>query len=233
MTDQPRRAATITRRDFIGASSSAVVAAAAFARLAGAQQTDQKSDKQPDQQVRMTMSGPMDEQRYRPVSLPPKPNAAPSMTDVQRDELERGIHCMCGCTLDIYTCRTTDFTCPVSPSMHADVLRLVADGYSGPEILAAFVVVYGERVLMSPPRSGFNWAAYLAPFVALGAGGILVAALVRHWRPVTATTTAPSAGPPGQPVAGTSPAPAGGPAVANATPEELAKLDAAIRDDRA
>jgi len=226
----------MTRRDFIAASS-AVAVTAAFARLAGAQKTDQKTDQQPDQQVRTTMSGPMDEGRYRPVLRPAKPNAMASMTDVQRDELEHGIHCMCGCTLDIYTCRTTDFTCPVSPSMHADVVRLVAGGYSGPEILAAFVLVYGERVLMSPPRSGFNWAAYLAPFVALGAGGILVAALVRHWRPVAATTTAASASPPGLPAAETSAgmneAPAGRPTAAEATPEELAKLDAALRDDRA
>jgi cytochrome c-type biogenesis protein CcmH len=217
------RAATITRRDFIAASSAAF-ATAAFARLAGAQQTDQE--------VRMTMSGPMDEGRYRPVSRPPKPNATPSMTDLQRDELERGIHCMCGCTLDIYTCRTTDFTCPVSPSMHADVVRLVAGGYPGPEILAAFVLVYGERVLMSPPRAGFNWAAYLAPFVALGAGGILVAALVRHWRPATASTSQgteldrrSTAGPT---------APLGDRSTTTgATPEEKARLEAAIHDDMA
>src|SRR6185436_17181881 len=58
----------------------------------------------------------MDQSAARPVRLPPKPNAVPLLTDDQRDDLEQRIHCQCGCTLSVYICRTTDFSCQVSPA---------------------------------------------------------------------------------------------------------------------
>ncbi len=193
-----------TRREF-------VVAAAAVAATALHGEAQEGG-----QEVRTTMSGPMDENRYRPVILAPKANAVASMNDEQRDALEHQIHCVCGCPLDVYTCRTTDFICPVSPQMHGDVVRLIAGGYTAPEILAAFVAVYGERVLMAPLRSGFNWAGYLAPFVAIGTAGIVVAGLITRWRAASTRAIATDHTPIAR---------------ANATPDELARLDAAIRDD--
>ena len=75
-------------------------------------------------------------------------------------QLEHQIRCQCGCTLDVYTCRTTDFSCQVSPAMHRDVMSLVEGGYSAQEILDAFVDTYGERALMAPKKEGFNLAGY-------------------------------------------------------------------------
>ena len=160
----------------------------------------------------------MNQLASRPVSLPPKPGARPSMTAAQRDALEHHIKCQCGCTLDVYTCRTTDFSCRVSPSMHRDVMALVAGGYSAPEIMKAFTDVYGEQVLMQPTKEGFNLVGYFAPFVALGGGAAVVFALIRRWgsRAASATATRPLGAPPG----------------VDASPEELARLDAAVREDR-
>lgn len=154
----------------------------------------------------------MVEGTYRPVRLPDK-GSGPSMSEADRDVLEHGIRCQCSCTLDVYTCRTTDFSCSVSPAMHRDVMALVAGGHSAQEILDAFVGVYGERVLMAPKKEGFNWAAYLVPFAALGGGAALVTALVRKWG-----REAP------EPAAVTS-------LPVDATPEELARLNAAVRND--
>ncbi len=142
-------------------------------------------------QAVQTFNGPMADANdvYRPVSLPPKANAQASLTDAERDELEHQIHCQCGCNLDVYTCRTTDFACSVSPAMHADVLGLVSGGHSAPEILAAFKAVYGEKVLMAPVKSGFNLVGYTMPFVALGAGAVVVASLLKRWK-VRARTVA-------------------------------------------
>ena len=132
------------------------------------------------------------------------------MSDDARDALEHRIHCQCGCTLDIYTCRTTDFTCPVSPQMHRDVMSLVAGGYTADEIIATFASTYGDKVLMAPPRQGFNWAGYLTPGVAVGTGTLVLIALLKHWhKPETRV------------------------AVTNvdATSDELKRLDEAIRRD--
>src|SRR5689334_17534487 len=81
----------------------------------------------------------MDQQASRPVRLPPKPGARAVVSAAERDELEHRLRCQCGCTLDVYTCRTTDFSCQVSPAMHHDVMALVSGGYSAQEIVDAFV----------------------------------------------------------------------------------------------
>ena len=189
------------RRDFVRRLPALGAAAVLAARL-GAQE-----------QTRSTATNTMmDQGAARGVRRPPKPGAAPSMTPDERDALEHRLRCQCGCTLDIYTCRTTDFTCQVSPAMHRDVMWLVEGGYGAQEIIDAFVGEYGERVLMAPTKQGFNWAGYLVPFAAMGGAGVAVAALIRRWGRDRGTATAT-------------------PLRVDATPDELRRLDAAVRDD--
>jgi cytochrome c-type biogenesis protein CcmH len=162
-----------------------------------------------------TFSGPMAnaQEVYRPVKLEPKLGAQPTMTPEQRDDLEHRIKCQCGCVLDVFTCRTTDFSCSVSPAMHGDVLALVDGGYTGPEILAAFQAAYGERVLMEPVKRGFNLLGYTMPFIVLGSGAVVIAAVLRRWRSRAPATVVV------------------GEREVSATSEELARLDAAVRSD--
>ena len=193
----------VSRRQFLLAIPALGLAAAAFPRQIRGQVAVQ------------TFNGPMLDANevYHAVTLAAKPGAQPSMTDAQRDDLEHQIHCQCGCNLDVYTCRTTDFACSVSPAMHADVMGLVAGGHTAPEILAAFRSVYGEKVLMAPLKSGFNLVGYTMPFVALGTGAVIVAALLKRWKSRT-------------------PALAGiQPLHVDATEGELAALDAAVKRD--
>jgi len=95
--------------------------------------------------------------------------------------IERGLRCTCGCNLDVYTCRTTDFTCATSPAMHRAVLARLDSGMTAEQVIAAFQAQYGEVVMMAPPKHGFNWAAYLMPFVGLFAGIVIVALVIRRW----------------------------------------------------
>jgi cytochrome c-type biogenesis protein CcmH len=159
----------------------------------------------------------MNQEAAKSARRPPKPGARASMSNDERDALEHQIRCQCGCTLDVYTCRTTDFSCQVSPAMHRDVIALVEGGYSAREILDAFVGTYGERALMAPRREGFNLAGYLVPFAALGAGfaGLIVALRRMQRRPATI---------PGAGVATIEPPRLG-------SDDELARLQAAIRRD--
>lgn len=195
-----------TRRGFLSALG-AGLATASFARVLDAQQAIQGVNTG-------TANVPMDEARYRPVHLPSR-GTGPSMTDAQRDALEHKIHCQCGCTLDVFTCRTTDFSCQVSPPMHHDVMALVAGGYSAQEIINAFVSVYGERVLMEPGKRGFDLTAWVMPFVALGGGTALVIALIRRWRQPAAEPESVRTLP------------------MNATADELSRLDKLVRHDDA
>lgn len=161
---------------------------------------------------------PMDPGAYREVRRAPKAGAAARLTTAERDELEHRLGCACPCSLSIYTCRTTDFSCGISPQMHRDVLQLVEGGYSADEIIAAFVDTYGESVLMAPTKEGFNLVGYAMPFAAIAVGAVAIGALIRRWRQAEQAAGRAAAMP-------TSVAPAA------ATDDELARLDAAVRND--
>jgi len=95
--------------------------------------------------------------------------------------LESKLRCTCGCNLDVFTCRTTDFTCTTSPAMHRVVLARLDSGMTADQVLAAFERQYGEVVFMQPPKRGFNLAAYIMPFVGLLAGLLIVGLVIRGW----------------------------------------------------
>lgn len=130
--------------------------------------------------------------------------------------VEHRLRCTCGCNLDIYTCRTTDFACSVSPRLHREALALQDEGKSAQEIVDAFVARYGEQILMAPKPEGFNLAGYLVPgALILLAGGLLTVRLLRRTRvPADRPLT-------GQ--ADSSDAPLG-------TPEELERLRRALAE---
>jgi cytochrome c-type biogenesis protein CcmH len=130
--------------------------------------------------------------------------------------IEQRLACNCGCTLDVFTCRTTDFSCTYSPRLHREVLALRAQGKNAQEILDAFVAKYGEKALMAPKAQGFNWLGYLVPGTAiLLAAGALLAVIGR--RKATATIAA-------------SAEPGGSAAQVTATPEELERLRRALAE---
>jgi cytochrome c-type biogenesis protein CcmH len=132
--------------------------------------------------------------------------------------VEKRLRCTCGCGLDIYTCRTTDFTCTYSPQLHKEVLALEDEGKSADEIVEAFVAKYGEKVLMAPKPEGFNLAGYIVPGLAvLLVGGIMFAVLRRRTRMLAVARGGQEAGAPVAEGRGATAAPA-------ATPEELERL---------
>ncbi len=202
------------RRDFLGGALLGGVALVATTPLLGQDSTQATPGAGPATGNTSNLFD-MNQTAAKTVRRPPKRDAVASMSPEQRDALEHDIRCQCGCTLDVYTCRTTDFSCQVSPAMHRDVMSLVEGGYPAREILDAFVDTYGERALMAPRKQGFNLAGYLAPFavLALGAAGLVfvLRGMQRRSVAVKAATDAPVA-----PLA---------------TDDEMARLDAAIKRD--
>jgi cytochrome c-type biogenesis protein CcmH len=61
------------------------------------------------------------------------------------------------------------------------VRELVEQGKSREEILAYFVSRYGEFVLLSPTKRGFNLLVWILPFLALIVGGCGVYLVARRW----------------------------------------------------
>ena len=161
----------------------------------------------------------MNQGAARTVHLPPKPGVKAHVSNAERDQVEKKLRCQCGCTLDVYTCRTTDFACEVSPAMHRDINALIEGGYGAQEIIDAFVNSYGEKVLMAPTKSGFNLVGWTMPFGALLVGGGVLAVLLRRWRRRAAVASAEAATPAARMRA----------TGVDASDEELARLEAAVR----
>jgi cytochrome c-type biogenesis protein CcmH len=137
---------------------------------------------------------------FRPDVVQERAVATAADNDPEVKQAEHRLKCTCGCNLDIYTCRTTDFTCAYSPELHKEVLALRAAGKSPDEVVAAFVAKYGEQVLMAPIPRGFNLAGYLVPgaAVALASAGLAFFLLRRSRRMAEVAARIPAAPTPAQ-----------------------------------
>ncbi len=140
----------------------------------------------------------------------PRTPTDPRENEAEVQAIEQRLACNCGCTLDVFTCRTTDFSCTYSPALHREVLALRESGKTAQEILDAFVAKYGEKALMAPRPQGFNWVGYLLPGAAILAAGAGLIAVISRRRMAVAAGSAPPA--------------TGSTVASNATPEELERL---------
>jgi cytochrome c-type biogenesis protein CcmH len=176
----------------------------------------------PLQQAQEPLAGQGEVGTLRDPGAAGRPRAPTEIADYDEriKTIEQRLACNCGCTLDVFTCRTTDFTCTYSPRLHREVVELDRAGETAEEILDAFVAKYGEKALMAPKPEGFNLWGYLLPGSAiLAAGGALVAFISR--RKVAVAGGADPATP------GASRLPSAG---ASATPEEMDRLRRALAE---
>ncbi len=80
-----------------------------------------------------------------------------------------------------------DLWCPLCSGVRLDACELkacdqmkdviaikLAEGEDAESIKDYFIEQYGPQVLGEPPREGFNWLAWILPFVALALGGVFL-----------------------------------------------------------
>lgn len=109
---------------------------------------------------------------------------APLHLDAQKTDraksLGRKLMCMCGCGQILTECN--HINCPSSGPMLKELDQHVAAGEADDLIVQDFVQEYGEKVLSSPPSTGFNSIAWYIPGVAFALGLGIVLTLIRLWR---------------------------------------------------
>ena len=125
----------------------------------------------------------------------PRAPTAPDENEAEIQAIEGRLACNCGCTLDVFTCRTTDFSCTYSPKLHREVLALRNQGLSAQQVLDAFVAKYGEKALMAPKPKGFNLAGYLVPGAAIATAGAALMLVIGRRRSAAAPAGTPGAPP--------------------------------------
>jgi len=103
----------------------------------------------------------------------------PSLSNAQTaifSDVESSLMCTCGSTMVLSNCQ-----CGTADKMRAKIKSMIAQGMSKDEILASYVQIFGETVLSTPTKEGFNLTAWITPFLAIGAVGFLLYKAVFRW----------------------------------------------------
>ncbi len=93
------------------------------------------------------------------------------------------------------TCHTTldQSSSPVANRMRNFIRARIAAGETKSEIKRRLVADFGEQVLASPPKRGFNLLAWVIPPVAVLAGAVVLGVLAVRWSRGRAAAPAPAA----------------------------------------
>lgn len=103
---------------------------------------------------------------FFPISAYPTPTS----------EIEKQLMCYCGCAMVLASCQ-----CANAEKMRAEIQSKLDAGIPAQRIIQEYVAMHGEKVLSAPTKRGFNLTAWIAPFVAVAAGMMILYFLVREF----------------------------------------------------
>jgi cytochrome c-type biogenesis protein CcmH len=69
----------------------------------------------------------------------------------------------------------------IAQNMKGFIARRIAAGDTKSEIKDGLVAQFGPQVLAAPPRSGFNWLAWVLPLAGLALGAFVVGLAAWRW----------------------------------------------------
>jgi cytochrome c-type biogenesis protein CcmH/NrfF/thiol-disulfide isomerase/thioredoxin len=107
------------------------------------------------------------------------PFGTPVTSDV---EVGRRAHSL-GQSLRCPVCRSqavADSSSPAARAMRQEIESMVREGYTDDQIIDFFADLYGDGVLLAPPKSGVNLVAWFAPLFAILVGGLVLLTVLRR-----------------------------------------------------
>ena len=108
------------------------------------------------------------------LALSPARAYAATVSDISKQFI-----CQCGCNMVLFNC--THAECGSRSAMTALITQKLDQGQSEEQIIQFFVSQYGEQVLASPPKKGFNLTAWILPFAAILVGGLVIYITLKKW----------------------------------------------------
>lgn len=99
--------------------------------------------------------------------------------------------CDCGCNPQ----SIKDCACSRADELREALAVDARAGKSGDAIIASYVSKHGQKILVSPPASGFNLIAWTGPAIGLLGAAVMIAFMVRRWQRASAahpTETVPA-----------------------------------------
>ena len=105
--------------------------------------------------------------------------AAPASAASPLSNLSQQLVCQCGCTLTVANC--THQECSSREEMTRLIVQKLDEGLSEPQVIQYFVAQYGEQVLASPTKKGFNLVAWILPFAVIIVGAAIIYLALKRW----------------------------------------------------
>jgi cytochrome c-type biogenesis protein CcmH len=105
--------------------------------------------------------------------------AVPVTATATMSDIGKELICQCDCSMVLTNC--THAKCSSRDSINSTISEKLDQGESKEQIIGYFVNVYGERVLASPPKKGFNLLLWVLPFAAIVAGGVVISLTLKTW----------------------------------------------------
>jgi cytochrome c-type biogenesis protein CcmH len=116
------------------------------------------------------------------VLLGASPLAAQELRQADNDprvrEVASRLACYCGCS----TQSIADCTCGVASKSRGEILASLEEGASVQHVVDSWVERFGARILLEPPRQGFNLLGWFLPGAVLLASGLMLVLALRRWR---------------------------------------------------
>jgi cytochrome c-type biogenesis protein CcmH/NrfF len=100
--------------------------------------------------------------------------------DARFNKLGHAMMCPCGCGQVLLECNHVG--CQSSDKMRNELIASLDRGDNDDLIVQGFVQNYGPTVIAAPTASGFNYVAWVMPFLALALGMAFVVMVVRSWK---------------------------------------------------
>lgn len=95
------------------------------------------------------------------------------------EEVANELVCQCGCELVLNSCNHSD--CGVAIPMREAIKQKIGRGETLEQIVSFYVSQYGEVVLSSPTKKGFNLTVWILPFIALAVGAGIITVVIIIW----------------------------------------------------
>ena len=83
---------------------------------------------------------------------------------------------------------------PAADEMKKDIRRRLTEGKTRQQILDAYVVEFGERILIEPPARGFKRTLYVLPIVLLVLSAAVLSVIVKRMSRAPALAAGPAGG---------------------------------------
>jgi len=85
------------------------------------------------------------------------------------EEMITSLRCPCGCNMVLEDCK-----CTTAKGMMNQIKQQILDGKTKDQIITEFQMMYGDIVLVTPPKSGLELVLWLLPIVTSVMGTIVI-----------------------------------------------------------